>query len=61
VCLPSLCCTILLQTSKLLNMFYLFTFGWPCISNYICAINQHDALFFHFIVLPHLYMFQACL
>jgi hypothetical protein len=25
-----------------------FMFGWLCISNYICTINQHDALFFHF-------------
>jgi hypothetical protein len=22
-----------------------FMFGWPCISNYSCIRNQHDALF----------------
>jgi hypothetical protein len=25
----------------------------------MCIINQHDALFFHFIALAHLYMFRA--
>jgi hypothetical protein len=47
VCLPSLCCTTLLQTSQLLNILYLFMLGWPCISNYVCVTNQHDAQFFH--------------
>jgi hypothetical protein len=25
--------------------WFFFMFGWPCISNHICTINQHDALF----------------
>jgi hypothetical protein len=37
----------------------LFMFGWPRILNYIYIINQHDALFFHFIALPRLYKFWA--
>jgi hypothetical protein len=26
--------------------FMIFIFGWPCILNCICIINQHNALFF---------------
>jgi hypothetical protein len=36
-------------TKHLIN----FMFGWPCISNYICIINQHDALFIFILLNYH--------